>query len=57
MIGRSLMTGISAGVTAGALAFEISRKAQRSKRKFKARAGKALKNMSSFIDDLSDIMR
>ncbi|MCR5541679.1 MAG: hypothetical protein K6F71_12800 [Ruminococcus sp.] len=57
MIGRSLMTGIYAGVTMGTLAYGISRKAQRGKRKLKARAGRALKNMSSFMDDLSDIMR
>lgn len=57
MMGRSLMTGISAGVTVGALAFELSRKTQRGKRKLKARAGKVLKHLSSFMDELSDMIR
>ncbi len=57
MVGRSLMTGISAGLTAGALAFELSRKSQRGKKKLKARAGKALRSVGSFVDELSDMLR
>lgn len=57
MTGRPLMTGIYAGVTIGTIAFGLSRKAQRGKRKLKARAGKALKNMGNFMDELSDMIR
>ncbi len=57
MMGKSLITGLYAGVTAGTIAYSLSRKALRGKRKLKARAGRALKNMSSFMDELSDIMK
>ncbi len=57
MIGRPLMTGLSAGLTAGAMAFGISRKAQRGKRKLKARAGKALRSVGDLMDELSDMLR
>ena len=57
MMGRSLMTGIYAGVTVGTIAYSIARKTQRGKRNLKARAGRALKNMSSFMDELSDMIR
>ncbi|SFD06416.1 hypothetical protein [Ruminococcus albus] len=57
MMGRSLMTGIYAGVTVGTIAYSLARKTQRGKRKLKARAGRVLKNMSSFMDELSDMIR
>ncbi|WP_294483604.1 hypothetical protein [uncultured Ruminococcus sp.] len=56
-MGKSLITGLYAGVTAGTIAYSLSRKALRGKRKLKARAGRALKNMSNFMDELSDIMK
>lgn len=57
MIGKSLMTGVSVGLTVGAAAFELSRRTQRSKRKLKARAGKALRSVCDFMDELSDMFR
>ena len=56
-MGKSLMTGVSVGLTVGAAAFELSRRTQRSKRKLKARAGKALRSVGDFMDELSDMFR
>lgn len=57
MMGRSLMTGISAGLTVGALAFNLSRKTRRSKRKLKSRASKALRTFGDLVDEMSDMLK
>lgn len=57
MMGRSLMTGISAGLTVGALAFNLSRKTSRSKRKLKSRASKALRTFGDLVDEMSDMLK
>lgn len=57
MMTKSIMTGISAGVTAGTLAFGLSRKAQRSKKKLRIKAGKALRTVRDLMDELMAAMR
>lgn len=57
MMTKSLMTGISAGLTVGALAFNLSRKTQKGKRKLKARASKALRTFGDFVDEMSDMLK
>ncbi|MBR1864688.1 MAG: hypothetical protein IJ806_11445 [Ruminococcus sp.] len=56
MVFKPMMTGISTGMTAGAIAYSLSKATNRQKRKLKNRAGKALKSVSDFIDDISDML-
>lgn len=57
MMTKSLMTGISAGLTVGALAFNLSRKTRKGKRKLKARASKALRTFGDLVDEMSDMLK
>ena len=56
MFAKPLRRGISAGITVGTLVFGLSRKARRSSRRLKARAGRALRSAGSFMDELSDML-
>lgn len=57
MIIKPLMTGISMGVTTGAVAFKVSRSLTSKKKNIKYKARKAIKSMGDFMDDLSDMMK
>lgn len=57
MLTKSIMTGISTGITAGTLAFGLSRKAQHSRKKLRVKAGKALRSVRDLMDELTASLR
>lgn len=56
MSASSIVKGISAGITAGAVVFAISQASSRDKKALKSRTGKAIRAISDVMDGISSIM-
>ena len=52
----SLVKGISAGLTAGAVVYAVSCATKREKKMLKSRTGKAVKALGDVMDGISSIM-
>ncbi|MGN1132877.1 MAG: hypothetical protein ACI4RN_00305 [Oscillospiraceae bacterium] len=53
---NSVLKGISAGVTAGAIVYAVTNASHHEKRVLKSRTGKALHAISSVMDEISTMM-
>ncbi|MGN1114776.1 MAG: hypothetical protein ACI4RC_06625 [Oscillospiraceae bacterium] len=53
---NSVMKGVSAGITAGALVYAVANASRHEKRVLKSRTGKALHAISSVMDEISTMM-
>lgn len=56
MSASSIVKGISAGLTAGAVVFAISQASSRDKKVLKSRTGKAIRAISDVMDGISSMM-
>ena len=53
----ALIKGISTGISVGTAAFVLTSKMNKSKRKLKSAAGRALETLAEMVDDLSDKLK
>lgn len=54
---KSIVSGISVGMTAGSIAYAVSKKTQSGKKKLKKTAGKAMKSIGDFFDGIQEMLR